>query len=288
MRQVMVLDDGAGHRLSLDTSESNDILLRLEGWYGGASVRRDDTARLTDGLFDTRILRGERKLTLRALVQRLSPSEMESYERTLSGLFPSGGPTGSLSLTNLNGTLTAGVQLDGPVKVDANLDYGWVEWELPLICPDPYLYGEVQSRRIVTAGAGRGLVWPLFRNKAGAQVGRLDWGAPDESDTSPLTNTGNATAYPVVRVSGNFPAGFELSLTAGDWHRIVFNADVRGREIVVDFSGSVTVDGVDMSWALSERGWAGVEPGQQATAAIRSLSAEGSGVAHVELRPTYL
>ncbi|OYO16640.1 hypothetical protein CGZ93_17930 [Enemella dayhoffiae] len=197
--------------------------------------------------------------------------------------------SGVLTVADEFDTISAvSLALDGNRKVRYSVDSCMVEWELPLISPDPYLYGVPQAMRIVTPGAGRGLVWPLFRNKAGQQIGRLDWGTPDESDTEPLTNTGNATAYPVVRVHGNFPAGFELVLAAGGWHRIVFNADIRGREIVVDFAGSVTVDGVDMTWALSERGWAGVEPGQQMSASIRSLSAEGSGTADVELRATYL
>lgn len=267
------------------------VVTEFTGWLEGAEVRRERVERLGDGEFPSMVHRIGRDFNLAVLERFEQARDVIVRAREVSSVFRSGEAGRGTLRAWFEGTEvleSVDVALDKRPRVRQNLDNLTLTYELPLYSPDPYLYGEVQSRRIVTAGAGRGLVWPLFRNKAGAQVGRLDWGAPDESDISPLANTGNATAYPVVRVSGNFPAGFELSLTAGDWHRIVFNADVRGREIVVDFSGSVTVDGVDMSWALSERGWAGVEPGQQATAAIRSLSAEGSGVAHVELRPTYL
>lgn len=286
--------DNSGITIVLgEETSKGTILSKLDGWYGVEVRSPDSVARLGDGVFPRHLWRTERKITLAGITVGLSDTEAWSFSRQISSLFQSGTDrSGLLTVTDRPGTtLTAGVQLDGAPKVALLPEYGWVRWELPLVAPDPYLYGEPVQSQAFVQGTGTGLIYPLFDDAEGNTTNVLEFG-DEQPPPATLINTGNAVAYPVVTVTGDMRSGFILSLSGdkddpGPW-RIAWQTDTRPYSpVTVDFSGSVTVDGVDQSWALTERGWGGVRPGGAVSFSISPIAA-GSGSALMTLRPTFL
>ena len=282
----------AGHGLAFTATrlgESADPqartrVVKLEGWVYGTTPGTEWVQRLSDGLFPAETRHGGRKLTLGAREWFSTPRETITRAREVGASFPSGFGIGSLTVSDEFGVVSAlGLSIDGNRKVRYSVDSGMVEWELPLISPEPYLYGEAQRGHISTA-LGGDLVFPLFDDATGVTTGIVEWGEIRTASVT-LTNTGNATAYPVLTVSGEMSGGFVLDVGG---RRIVYELPVSPQSpVVVDMRGSVTAGGSDQSWALAVREWSGVEPGQSVTPQLRALSG-GDGWAEVELRPTYL
>lgn len=286
--------DGCGLTIRADDRIGTDSWVsRVDGWFDGADVRTNKADRLGDGIFSSDLWRSGRTLTLAGTQKFKTGTETVAFARRLSAAFRSGQEgNGSLRVVDDTGELWAlGLALDGRPKVAHDIVFNRVEYELPLLSPDPYLYGNPTQSQAFVQGTGTGLIFPLFDDAEGSTTNVLEFG-DEQPPPATLINTGNATAYPVVTVTGDMRSGFILSLSgdkddSGPW-RIAWQTDTRpGSPVTVDFSGSVTVDGVDQSWALTERGWGGVRPGGRVDFAISPIAA-GSGSALMTLRPTYL
>lgn len=295
--RITRFEDGCGFG-AVDTREGDGawstIITKLDGWYEGADTKRAMEDRLGDGGFSAPLWRQQRKLTLGVTEWLPSRDATAERARQVSAVFRSGDDGHGRVVVDdpsLGRISTPAVSLDGRPKVIHSERDCRIEYELPLICDDPYLYGEPVQSQAFVQGTGTGLIFPLFDDADGNTTNKLEFG--DElPQPATLINTGNATAYPVVTVTGDMRSGFILSLSgdkdgSGPW-RIAWQTDTRpGSPVTVDFSGSVTVDGVDQSWALTERGWGGVRPGGAVNFSISPIAA-GSGSALMTLRPTYL
>lgn len=290
------LDDGCGFVFEATNHVNADVIVtKLDGWFG-VDVRTDWQARATDGAFGHELWRDGRKLTLGVTEVMLSDrAAVEDRAREISGVFDSGEVgDGTLAVDGITGVLTAeGVALDGAPRVVHDISRLRVQWELPLMVPDPCLYGPTQSMQVATPLSGMGLEFPLFDDEdTGVTTGFLEWGEAAASTTGPLSlhNHGNATAYPVITVEGAFPSGFRLIL-AGDgparWEATYRGEVFPAAPVVVDMAGSIAIGGIDQSWALHDPHWGGVRPGGGVAAAIEAISS-GSGTATVTLRSTYL
>lgn len=286
--------DGCGLTIRADDRIGTDSWVsRVDGWFDGADIRADEQDRMGDGAFPVTLWRKGRTLTLAGTRKFKSGEETVRFARQLSAAFRSGTEgNGSLRVVDDTGDLRAlGLALDGRPKVAHDTVFNRVEYELPLIAPDPYLYGDPLLTQAFVQGTGTGLIFPLFDDAAGNTTNVLEFG-DEQPPPVTLVNAGNAVAYPVVTVTGDMRSGFVLTLSgdkddAGPW-RVAWQMDTRPQSpVLVDFSGSVTVDGVDQSWALTERGWGGVRPGGKVTLSITPIAA-GSGSAILSLRPTYL
>lgn len=293
------IDDGSLIDWTLtDDRRADHVVTKLTGWYG-APVRVEKTDLWQDGAHQGQMWRGGRELTI-AGFHRLTchpdpAGEAERLKRAVAGAFRSGSTApGRVAVTDETGvTLEAfSVQLDGaPLFTTWE---GMFSWELPLFAGDPYLYETGRFDVTVTpAGAGSGLVFPLFDDEAGATTGFLEWAGENITGGGALTNLGNATAYPQVTVTGDWPSGFRLVL-AGDkddsdpgWGVTYLGSVNPAVPVVVDMGGAVTVAGVDQGWALADTSWGGVSPGGQVTVSVEPVTV-GAGTAQMTLRSTYL
>ena len=274
------LDDGAGRVVFLDVAGGSDRVLTAD---------RDEL--IGDGTFTARTLRSGRKLTLGGLAHCPDQAQTEQFERMLSGLFLSDtigtGTKGTLVHDNGTGPLTAeGVEPDGPPRIETDFRFGRVRFEIPLFAPDPYLRAEPQLSTTSPAGLDAGLEWPLFDNGAGVTTGFLEWSVGSSQVAVPVTNHGNAVAYPVVVVSGNFPSGVSVALSTGA--RVTYRGTIwPASPATIDFGGSLSIGGVDQSWAVTDPVWGGVAPGGVVSFSVEPVSG-GAGSAVLELRSTYL
>lgn len=112
----------------------------------------------------------------------------------------------------------------------------------------------------------------------------LDWGkgAPY---SGAFGNLGNATAYPVITVRGDFPGGFTIFESG---RSIVYPSFVdQSAPVVIDCrAGSVKVGGKDQTYRLRKRDWFDVQPGLSIQPRLIAHS-PSNGWMDVQLSDTY-
>lgn len=255
-------------------------LTDLAGWFGGVGVEADATQRtLGHGVFRDRALRTGRALTLSGQLVFRREQDRSVADRFLSGILWDG-EYGSLTVTIDDLTLSAEVRLDGEPKL--TYEGGrFVTVQIPLLAPEPFLYAAEQVYQIYPAGAGEGLVYPLL-----SPEGYLSFGKVDPNTKLSVTNGGNATAYPVIRVKGDLPSGFRI--TAGG-RTVEYNAPVwEQAPVEVNCAeGAVYVDGMDQTYRCSKREWFEIPSGGVLSPSIHSIQ-EGDGWAEFAVRDTYI
>ncbi|PMC74233.1 hypothetical protein CJ197_14630 [Brachybacterium sp. UMB0905] len=171
------------------------------------------------------------------------------------------------------------------MKVTTNLDAGYVEAQIPLFSASPFLYGDELVVYQHPIGTGVGLEYALYGqrvNPAGEPV--LSYGtAVDTQD--PISNSGNAVAYPQVIVTGDFPSGFQVS--AGGRSVVWPHATFPGAPVVIDMSGSIWVGTENQTHRAGLRQWISVPPGATVFPEFTPLQF-GTGWAEWHIRPTYM
>lgn len=275
---------GAGLTLAFSNAErsgpAEHILTGLDGWFGGVSVEGDSTPRpLGHGAFPLPGRRGPRALTLRATLIHDTEETRNGTDRVLSGALWDG-EYGSLTV-NVGGLeLTADVRLDGDIR-HAYLGSHATTVEIPLLAPDPFLVGEAHSTPLTLGGAGVGLEYGPF-----SKGGVLTYGTAAPTVYVLVTNRGNAEAWPLVRVTGDFPGGFRL--TSGNRTVTFSGATFAQSPVLVDMAaGSVTVNGADQTAACTRREWWSIPAGGAIQPRISAVT-PGIGFAEVIARDTYI
>lgn len=265
------------------TGAAHDFVLRgVTGWYGGVAVRTSTTPRLGHGSFEQRAFRGDRALTLTGSRRTQDPDEREAIERDFSGVLGDG-TFGELTVTT-DIELTTRVRLDGEVSV-LESGHRTLVLQLPLHAPDPFLYGPEQVTYLHPIGTGVGLQYPLYGPTV-APGGQpvLSYGTAIDSQ-DPVSNPGNADAWPSYVVVGDFPSGFQIRVAdkVVRWpHPVAPQAPVQ-----VDMSGSIWVGQQNQTDRATLRQWSPVPAGSSVHPVFEPLQF-GSGWCEVHLRPTYL
>lgn len=281
---VVALTDDRGVTITARSDEWDGErlgLVDMSGWYGGVSVRQELPARLGHGLYGGMLRDGGRHLTL--VVEHDADAPVgHALNRMLSGLGRQGVES-DLTVSTPDGlTLACRVRLEDSPTPD-HVTQRLTRWTLPLVAPDPCLYGPAQSVRVSTPAADYGLDWPLFAN---GDV--LTWGSGADLTVSGwIVNAGNAAAWPVVTVYGDFPSG--VSVGDGSGRTVTFAGIVTPQApLVLDFAAhTATVGGEDRSHMLTGRGFFQAPPGGVLRPVLRAAGV-GSGYADVQVRSTYM
>lgn len=278
------LYDSHGNLLEAHTGDQRSALGPISGWDGVAS-RGDRVARNYDGIFPPYQSLEARQVTVRGAMSGLTYSETLDAERLITSLVQpgqDGSGNGVMTLAHADGReMSCVVHRDGPPKVEHRAVSGWLRWELPLIAPDPRLYGpDVEVQVANYAGTG-GLAYPLHTTG-----GFLDYQV--ESDQIPevgIRVDGNTVAYPRIIVQGNFPGGFAVGFEGAELHYLA--PVVTGVPVEVDFAGHVWAGAVDQQWSIGVRRWGGVAPNTVFLPWFRPLSG-GSGVVTCRVRAAWI
>lgn len=282
--------DGLSLRLTNDEEFGADYqawIKEVEGWVGGVDVHADDTQRtLSNGLFPVASLRTGRTISVTGLLFFDTEADRSVAERVISGLF-SDGEFGEMTYSTEGGPeLTAKVKLDGTIKT-TYYQLDTLEFQLPLIAADPYLYGVEQKFITYPAGAETGLRFPLFGTTMGGTEGVLSFGKPNPNVRAVVQNQGNATAYPLLRVVGNFPSGFRI--TDSGRRMIEYPVPVfHNTPVDIDTAdGTIIQNGFDQSGRATRREWFSIEPGATSSFTIDSFQ-PGDGHLETVHRDTYI
>lgn len=287
MRQVtsLTLRDSSGNQLRARTSDERSALGPISGW-DGVAPRGERVNRNLGGIFDPHQVLEARQFTLRGAMSGLTYAATLDAERLITALVQPGehgDGNATLTLTHADGReLSCVVYRDGPPKVEHRAVSGWLRWELPLIAPDPRLYGPEQEVQVANYAGTGGLRYPLHTTAGGV----LDYQV--EADRIPevgIRVDGNTTAFPRFIVHGNMPGGFAVGFDDRELHYLA--PVISGVPVEVDFAGHAWVSGIDQQWSLGVRRWGGVAPNATFMPWFRPLSG-GTGIVSCRVRAAWI
>lgn len=219
--------------------DSRFWLTGLDGWFGGVGVYGEQTQRtLGHGLFPRVGVRSGRVLTLHGtLIFPDDPTRLIA-DRFLSGLLWDG-EFGTLTVQTGELSLSCAVRLDGEIK-HSYRGLRALDVQIPLSAPDPFLYAPVRVSQIFPAGAGQGLVYPLF-NKVPAGIPVGSSAAP-----APFTKTTFENNQAVTTNAGATGSVFSVNVTPGKTYAIstAAFADVSGSGHAIRFNSYGTTPSV--------------------------------------------
>lgn len=187
------------------------MLTGLDGFYGGAGVHVEDTQRqLGHGSFAAPTWRTGRFMTLRGTFTFTNDRDRTMAARWLSALYWDG-ELGELNADYDGLELTARVRLDGaPSIVEQGVNI--LKVSVPLFAPDPFLYADSRLYQIFPAGAGQGLVFPLFNTKGKATSANLArFASTATSNGTVTTGEDGRQVLTVTREGNSFPGSFVLT-----------------------------------------------------------------------------
>ena len=271
----------------VDPDGTQWVLSRIQGWHGGVSVRGERQERPgAHGTFAERAWRDGRLTIVEGAVLCPSRAVAASAVRVLAAVLADG-QFGELEVVDADeGTLSAQVRLGAEPTVDWVRGSTTVRYQFPLYAPDPLRYGDLVSVSTGFPELVGGLVYPLYEDEDGNDVGWLDYGPPSTSGVVALENPGTATSYPQFEVTGPAP-GFEV-VRVGTGERLVFDGVVpAGSVFVIDTaSGVALMDGVS-DRTLTWQDPMGVGPGESAEFAFVPRGEVTAAVLRASLRPAY-
>lgn len=272
--------DTEGGQLSADNRRASvfgtPVLTALSGWYGGVAITSESTDRLGFGEFLSQGRGSARVLTLGVSFQSKDETERRHFRRAWSGAFHDGMPA-TLKVDWAGLVLSAEVVQDGEVAITDQDPHG-VRVMAPLRAADPHLYGEQQTVFLHPIGSGVGLEYPLFLD------GVLAYGSAVDSQ-DPISNPGNAVAWPHFLVTGDFPSGFRLS-SGGRvvvWPNPVFPQS----PVLVDMSGSIWVGSENQTYRAGRTDWFSIPAGGTIHPMFEPIQF-GSGWAEARIWPTFM
>lgn len=156
--------------------------------------------------------------------------------------------------------------------------YEWVPFSVTVAAADPVRYSTELQKVTLTAGARRG----AFQYPVRYPINYID-STSQVSPSGAVWNRGNTTSWPVVTVYGNLVGGFLLM--DGRGRALQFDGDVFPASPVRVDCGKrvVSVQGVNVTWALSRREWFDVDPGGDLTVTFQPQKDVTVGEAWAEL-----
>ena len=277
MQRPVVLTDDVGQQLRTGPGVTVE---RLTGWDRSAPLVIERVKRLSHGSVSGPASREGRGYVMRGVTSGLTAEAAILEQQRVKAMFAALGD-GVLEVRDPDSTRAVTVHLDGEILADDDyLEFGWFRWEIPLWADDPYRYGPARVTTITPTQYGPGLQYPLF------EPGHLDFGQLATAPVQPITNSGDTTMWPLVRVYADCPSGFRLRSGSRvvEWR----DACSLAAPVVVDMSGSVLLaGGMDASSSLARREWISV-PRESSTVIELELLGPGTGWAEVTARDTWI
>ncbi len=252
----------------------------LTGWDDGTDTRRDTTVRpVSSGDFTEPYTFSSRLIAISGAAVATSRGDLQRMRDAFVGLFAEN-EYAEIRIETSAAIRYAVVGLENSPSFVQHLD-NVALFRLELYAPDPHIYG---SERIVTMGAtveaGGGLTYPTQYP--------LNYNVANPYVFSPvMTNSGNATAWPRFKVTGDYYSGF--TLTDGKNRRVTFNGPVtRSSPVEIDMKkGTATQGGVDKSTLLSERHWINILAGETIKPEFLPIQ-NASGWCDIIIRDTFI
>lgn len=266
--------DSANGHLRLDE-------VAIDGWYDGVLMRRTNEVRPTQwGDFPNRGYLGSRSVSITGVAVAPDRYNLSRLHDDFTSVLINGDYEWMSVKTSSEGERFIKVGLEGTPKWIPRTDT-FASFKIDFIAPDPRKYGPARIWTIPGVNYTGGLQYPLTYPLMFI---------PDTErrpEIQSVGNNGNADAWPIIEVQGDFPSGFQLT-------------DNRGN--IVDYSGPVSLSspvilnfeegwarqrGQDRTSLLVSREWFPIRPGEAIHPELRYKDI-GQGWVHVGVRDTWI
>lgn len=255
----------------------------FDGWLDSPGAQVPSTPRLRHGDVAGVSRWAGRTVKIEGLLRTRDCDQQQAERDRLIGLFDDG-------QSQLVEVTHGGVATSGVFQVIDRVDFYPItptvaEWTLSLYSEEPWLYGPDQITYLFPVGTGVGYEYPphgRVTDPAGQRV--LAYGTATTSQ-DPVANIGNAAAWPVYVVVGDFPSGFRLRV--GDRSVVWPHTTVPQSPVEIDMAGTIRVGGMDQTHRATRREWAPIPPATTIHPVFDPIQ-PGSGWCEVHHRPTYV
>ncbi|MEV8180335.1 hypothetical protein [Specibacter sp. NPDC078692] len=237
---------------------------RLDGWMGRPKSKGASSSRATShGSVSLPKFNDTRIVTVTGLMEAKSHDDLHEWMDRVNGLLLGSGPVvgdqlggGRLIVAGHGSTRWADVKWDDGTEMESITDT-LASYQLRLEAVDSNKYGETRSFTIPSGGS---LVTTFQR--------------------------GNASAYPVVVVSGSMPGGYEFATAGGTTFRVT-RALTSGTPHTIDMrNGSLKVGSSYVSLGVAEAGIYRIFQAAQVPVRLTAITT-GSGTATAYVTDTY-
>lgn len=271
---------------SYKTGVGNEFILdptAVEGWFDGASVRRDATPRMgQDGDFYEPSKFGARLISFSGTAVASSSGDLRRMRDDLVGVITDGSYQ-TLSVDTMGKKRTATVSLEGTTSFVRQSDT-FATFRIAFYAPDPHIYGDWQT---FTTGVGTSndggleytLSYPLDYHRVG--------GNTDQT----IMNTGNSISWPVFKVTGNFGSGFTIYDNKGSGVEYTGRVSLDAPVTIDMAKGTASQEGIDRTILISRREWFSIAPGETIQPEMIPTSdptVNGSGWCDILYRDTWI
>lgn len=270
-----------------DEADSGFSLSKLVGWYDAAPARysADNRPQANGSFRPGTIYRDPRVVSVEGSWSGSSLTEAYAARNTLASL-QANGQESPFTVSDLSGVSTITAGLSTAPTMDDGLYQPHFKFAFDVIAADPFRYGATVTAPTGVPTPPSGLVWPL-----GSTTPYFNWGAAGTTGRVAVTNTGTATTYTTMQVTGGLSGGFELTwVPTGQRVRFERPIDVASTVYLNPRTGRVTIDGsADVTGFLTQSQWWSVAPGASGEIQFTPLgTATGTPTFTAFTAPAYL
>lgn len=253
----------------------------IDGWYDGVLMRRTNEVRPTQwGDFPNRGYLGSRTVSITGVAVAPDRFNLARLHDDFTSVLINGDYEWMSIKTSTEGERFIKVGLEGTPKWVPRSDT-FASFKIDFIAPDPRKYGPSRIWTVPGVNFEGGLKYPLSYP---VMFTSDEERAPE---IQVVGNGGNADAWPIIEVQGDFPSGFQV---------------IDGRGNVIEFSGSVSMStpviinfeegwarqrGQDRTSSLTSRDWFAIAPGEVIRPQLRYKDL-GQGWIHIAVRDTWI
>lgn len=253
----------------------------IDGWYDGVLMRRTNEIRPTQwGDFPNQGFLASRSVSITGVAVAPDRQSLARLHNDFTSVLINGDYEWMMVKTPTEGEKFIKVGLEGTPKWVPRTDT-FASFKIDFIAPDPRKYGPARIWTIPGVNYSGGLELPLT----------FPLIFTSESERSPeiqvVGNAGNADAWPIIEVEGDFPSGFQL--TDGQGHIVEYSGPVSlPAPVIINFEeGWARQHGQDRTSNLTSRDWFPILPGQTIRPQLMYKDI-GQGWVHVGVRDTWI
>jgi hypothetical protein len=256
--------------LSNEGASADGYLVDLPGWYDTAEVRQRNTPRNdAHGDFDQEPVYDDSLYfsIVGKIIAPGNPAAMFTLRDTLMQLKQITGQWAA-TVTDITGEWTRYVRLAGQIRFTImDEPAGWAEFAIPVKAKDPRKYGPELAPSAGLPSASGGIAFPI--------TFPVTFGASGDSGRVVTLNTGGATTYATLEVSGGLAGGFSAVCTELGREVRLERQIPLGSTVTVNLrTGQAFIDDQSpVTGSLTRREWWDNPPGQTRTIQFNSIGA---------------
>ncbi len=246
----------------------------VDGLESLPSIRNQDDVRgYQDGMFTGRDFLGGRTVSITFLTLGAGASSaQENYNTIQQALLPQTSGTTPLyfRLSSAGGEQFVNARVRAlRTNIDPNYTYGYIVSQVEFFCPNPFYFDSTQQTATLNVSAAPGRTYNRTYN--------LIYGYGSLSTTTSVTNSGWATAYPTITITGPLVNTIVGNVTTNQY--LYFSGSLADTDtLVIDlYNKTITLNGNPArNLLVGNSEWFDLPPGTSQYYLTGSLSVAGT------------